>query len=186
MTTAPSRSAFALRLTRGSRWLLGLVVPLHLARDVGGKDRLQPRSWPATDDPSVRGGYRASKAGGELRGSQGKAFVPSHGKRIPAEIKNAMRKINLAMGYAMRILCACPTPNNSPNSPRNTAKESRLTTPRPSLVEQALMLPSATPLKIGSTKSRDGHSRKSPTIWNTGKGSGRPKNHGAGLNPPQR
>jgi hypothetical protein len=70
-----------------------LVVPLNVARDVGRKDRLEPVSRAAADDPSVRGGYRASKAGGELRGSQGKAIVPSHGRIIPGKIKNAMRKI---------------------------------------------------------------------------------------------
>ena len=39
-----------------------LVEPLHLARDVGGKDGLQPLSRSAADDPSVSRGYRASKA----------------------------------------------------------------------------------------------------------------------------
>ena len=91
-------------------WLRCLVVLLDLSRDVGGKDQLQPRGWAAADDPSVRGGYGASKAGGELRGSKGEAFVPSHGEIIPRKIKCAMRKINLATEYAMRILCACPTP----------------------------------------------------------------------------
>ena len=65
----------------------GLVVPLHLSRDVGGKDRLQPLTRPAADDPGVCGGYRASKAGGKLRGSQGKAFVPGHGQMLPPKKK---------------------------------------------------------------------------------------------------
>jgi len=83
-----------------------LVVPLHLARDVCGKDRLQPLSGAAADDPSVCGGYRASKAGGELRSSKGKAFVPCHGEIIAGKIKCAMRKINLATGYALRKIRA--------------------------------------------------------------------------------
>ena len=69
-----------------------LVVPLHLARDVGGKDRLEPLAGAAADDPGVCGRYRASKAGGELRGSQSKAFVPGHAWILPRENKNAMRK----------------------------------------------------------------------------------------------
>jgi hypothetical protein len=52
----------------------------------------------------VSGGYRASKAGGELRGTQGKAIVPSHGSILPRENKNAMRKSLLAIQYAMRNL----------------------------------------------------------------------------------
>jgi hypothetical protein len=74
---------------------------------VGGKDRLQPLSGAAADDPSVCGGYRASKAGGELRGSQGKAIVPSHGRSIPSENKNAMRKIKacdkIRIAYSLRM-----------------------------------------------------------------------------------
>jgi len=81
-----------------------LVQLLHLARDVGGKDRLEPVSGTAADYPSVSGGYRASKAGGELRGTQGKAIVPSHGSILPRENKNAMRKSLLAIQYAMRNL----------------------------------------------------------------------------------
>ena len=70
-----------------------LVVPLDLGGNVGGKDRLQPLAGAATDNPGVSGGYRASKAGGELRGSQSKAIVPSHRHILPRENKNAMRKI---------------------------------------------------------------------------------------------
>jgi hypothetical protein len=85
-------------------WLRLLVVLLHLSRDVGGKDGLQPRGWTTANDPSVRGGYRASKAGGELRGSKGKAFVPGHAWIIARKIKCAMRKIILARLYALRIV----------------------------------------------------------------------------------
>jgi hypothetical protein len=85
-------------------WLRLLVVLLHLSRDVGGKDGLQPRGWTTANDPSVRGGYRASKAGGELRGSKGKAFVPGHAWIIARKIKCAMRKISVAQSYAMRII----------------------------------------------------------------------------------
>lgn len=66
---------------------------LYFAGDVCCEDRLQPLSGTAANDPCVCGGYRASNAGGKLRGSQGKAIFPSHGWIIPAEIKNAMRKI---------------------------------------------------------------------------------------------
>ena len=74
-------------------WLRLLVVPLNLARDVGSKDRLQPLSGAAAANPRMRRGYRAPKAGGELRGSQGKAIGPGHGEILPRENKNAMRKI---------------------------------------------------------------------------------------------
>jgi hypothetical protein len=84
-----------------------LVVLLHLVGDVGGKDRLQPLSGAAADDPSVRGGYRASKASGELRSSKGKAFVPGHGKILPRKIKFAMRKIKacdpIRNAYSLRM-----------------------------------------------------------------------------------
>ena len=87
-----------------------LVVPLNVPRDVGGKDRLEPVSRAAADDPGVSRGYRASKAGGELRSSQGKAIVPSHGCILPRKIKNAMRKINeeiacgvLRIAYSLRM-----------------------------------------------------------------------------------
>ena len=83
-----------------------LVVLLHLARDVGGKDRLEPVSRAAADDPCVSRGYRASKAGSKLRGTQGKAFVPGHGRILPRKIKCAMRKIILATGYALRRIRA--------------------------------------------------------------------------------
>ena len=101
-------------LLANDRAALGLLVLLHLARDVGGKYGLQPLSGAAADDPSVSCGYRASKASGKSGGTQGKAFVPGHGEIIPRKIKCAMRKINLAKGYALRILCACPTPTKSP------------------------------------------------------------------------
>jgi hypothetical protein len=90
-------------------WLRLLVVPLHFACDVCRQDGLQPLSGATANDPSVSGGYRASKAGGKLRGTQGKAFVPGHGEILPQKTKCAMRKINLAFIYALRILCACPT-----------------------------------------------------------------------------
>ena len=84
-----------------------LVVPLHLARDMAGKDRLQPLSGTTTDDPSVSRGYRASKEGGELRGSQGKAIIPSHAGTLPRQNKNAMRKIKacnpIRNAYSLRM-----------------------------------------------------------------------------------
>jgi hypothetical protein len=84
-----------------------LVVPLNLARDVGGKDRLEPLSGSAAAHPSVSGGYRASKAGGELRGSQGEAFVPCHAWIIPRQRKNAMRKNKacdpIRIAYSLRM-----------------------------------------------------------------------------------
>jgi hypothetical protein len=49
-------------------------------------------------------GHRTSKVGGELRGSQGEAFVPGHGQILPLKKKCAMRKINLDTGYAMRMI----------------------------------------------------------------------------------
>jgi hypothetical protein len=73
----------------GSGWHERLVVLLHFAGDVRRKDRLQPLSRAAANDPSVGSGYRASKAGGKLRGSQGEAFVPGHGRILPP--KNKMR-----------------------------------------------------------------------------------------------
>jgi len=107
MTTAPSAPALALRLPRGGRWLLGLVVPLHCAGDVSGKDRLQPLSGAAADDPSVSGGHGASKAGGKSGSTQGKAFVPGHGRMIPGKEKCAMRKIKpcniLRNAYSLRM-----------------------------------------------------------------------------------
>lgn len=120
MTTALSTPLLA-RLPRGGRWLLGLVVHLHLARDVGGKDRLQPLSGTAANDPCVSGGYRASKASGKAGGTQGKAFVPGHVWMLPRKIKCAMRKIILVKGYAMRILCACPTPHKPPSKTQSSS-----------------------------------------------------------------
>lgn len=95
-------------------WLRLLVVPLHFAGDVSRKDGLQPLGWAAANDPSVSGGHRASKAGGKAGGTQGKTFVPGHGQIISRKIKSAMRKKILARSYALRILCACPTPTTSP------------------------------------------------------------------------
>lgn len=84
-----------------------LVVPLNLGGNVGGKDRLQPLTRAATNDPGVSRGYRASKAGGELCGSQGKAIVPSHGWILPRKNKNAMRKIKacnvIRNAYSLRM-----------------------------------------------------------------------------------
>ena len=80
---------------------------LHLTGDMGGKDGLQPRGWATANDPSVSGGYRASKAGGELRGSKGKAFVPVHARILPRKIKCAMRKIkacdSIRNAYSLRM-----------------------------------------------------------------------------------
>jgi hypothetical protein len=96
-------------------------VLLHLVGDVGGKDGLQPLRRTTATNPRMGGGHRASKAGGELRGTQGKAFVPSHGEILPAKKKNAMRKIILITSYALRKVFACPTPNNTPPSKTTTA-----------------------------------------------------------------
>ena len=106
-------AALPARLGAGHGWERCLVVLFHLLGDVGGKDRLQPLSGTAPANPCVSGGHRASKASGELRGSQGKAIVPGHGEILPRKIKCAMRKINLVKGYAMRILCAS-TNRNAP------------------------------------------------------------------------
>ena len=95
------------QLGAGHGWERCLVVLLHLARDVSRKDRLEPLSGATADDPSVRCGYRASKASGKSGGTQGKAFVPCHAWILPRKIKCAMRKINLAMGYAMRKMRPC-------------------------------------------------------------------------------
>jgi hypothetical protein len=48
-------------------------------------------------------GHRTSEDGGKACGSKCKAFVPGHGQILPPKKKNAMRKIILAMGYALRI-----------------------------------------------------------------------------------
>ena len=80
------------------------VLPLEVARNVGGKDRLEPIRWSAAANPRMGGSYRTPEACSDLSGSQSKAFVPSHGPRVIFRKKNAMRKINLASGYAMRIL----------------------------------------------------------------------------------
>ena len=93
-------------------WLRLLVVPLHFAGDVCRQDGLQPVSGAAADDPSVCGGDRASKAGGELRSSQGETFVPGHGRILPPKKKCAMRKIILATGYALRIFRVSANPTN--------------------------------------------------------------------------
>ena len=94
-------------LLANDRAALELLVLLDLSRDVCGKDGLQPLSGAAADDPSVCGGYRASKAGGELRGSKGKAFVPGHAWRVTRKNKNAMRKnkacVPICNAYSLRM-----------------------------------------------------------------------------------
>jgi hypothetical protein len=99
-------AALPARLGAGHRWMRCLVVHLHLARDVGSKDGLEPLSGTAAANPRVSGSHGAPKAGGNLRGSQGKAFVPGHGRILPRKIKCAMRKIILATGYALRRIRA--------------------------------------------------------------------------------
>lgn len=49
-------------------------------------------------------GHRTSKVGGKACGSKCKAVVPSHGEILARKKKNAMRKIILATGYALRIV----------------------------------------------------------------------------------
>ena len=90
-------------------WLRLLVLLLYFAGDVRGKDRLQPRSRAAPANPRMRGCHGTSKASGKSGSSKGKAVVPFHGRMIRGKEKCAMRKLKLAKGYALRILCACPT-----------------------------------------------------------------------------
>ena len=82
------------------------VVLLHLVGNVGGKDRLEPLSGAAAANPRMGSGHRTSEDGGKACGPKGKAFVPCHGQILAQKKKNAMRKINLATGYALRRIRA--------------------------------------------------------------------------------
>lgn len=100
-----------------------LVVPLLGCDDDGKVNGLLP-IWRATAaNPRMGSSHRTSKDGGKSCSSKSKAVVPGHGRILPPKKKNAMRKIILVTGYAMRILRACPTPNTSPTktSPTFTA-----------------------------------------------------------------
>jgi hypothetical protein len=90
-----------------------LVVPLLGCDDDGKVNGLLPVWRAAPANPRMSGGHRTSEDGGKARGSKCKAIVPSHGRILPPKKKNAMRKIILARFYALRILCACPTPTNA-------------------------------------------------------------------------
>jgi hypothetical protein len=69
----------------------------------GGKEYgLLPVWRAATANPRVRGRNRTAKDGGKACGAKGKAIVPSHAGRIHQKEKCAMRKIMLAIKYAMR------------------------------------------------------------------------------------
>lgn len=77
--------------------LLGLLY--------GGKEYgLLPVWRSATPHPRMSGRHWTSKNGGKASGSEGKAIVPSHAGRIHQKEKCAMRKIMLAIRYAMRNL----------------------------------------------------------------------------------
>jgi hypothetical protein len=79
--------------------LLGLLY--------GGKeDRLLPVWRPTSPHPRMRSSHRTSKDGGKAGGAEGETIVPSHAERIHQKEKCAMRKIILAMIYAMRIVKA--------------------------------------------------------------------------------
>lgn len=117
---------FATGCPAGSGWHERLVVLLHFAGDVCRKDGLQPRGWATANDPSVCCGYGASKASGKSGGTQGKAFVPVHGRILPRKIKCAMRKINLAFPYAMRKFFACPTPHKPPSKTQSSSTQTAL------------------------------------------------------------
>jgi hypothetical protein len=51
----------------------------------------------------MSGSHRTSEDGGKACGSKCKAVVPGHGLILPPKKKNAMRKIILVTGYALRI-----------------------------------------------------------------------------------
>ncbi len=94
MTTAPSRSALALRLPRGGRWLLGLVVPLLGGDDDGKQDRLQPdRRRASAILPLVSGGAWTAKDADKLRGGNlGKVFLEGHVRTIQQKKSVQCRK----------------------------------------------------------------------------------------------
>jgi hypothetical protein len=94
----------ALLSTAGRDCVRRFVVLLDFAGDVRRKDWLQPIGWATPANPAMRGSHGAIQNRGELRSSQGKAFVPGHGEILPPKKKCAMRKINLDTGYAMRMI----------------------------------------------------------------------------------
>ena len=65
---------------------------------------LLPLRRPAPPNPRMGSGNRTSKDSGKACGTQSKAIVPSHGRRITSKEKYAIRKSPLAKRYAMRIL----------------------------------------------------------------------------------
>ena len=101
-----SQKAPRLRREAGRGYLLRFVVLLGFTGDDRCKDRLEPRSWPTPTNPRVSGSHGTSENRGKLRGSKGKAVVPVHGRILFEKKKNAMRKIKLAVRYAMRKVFA--------------------------------------------------------------------------------
>lgn len=94
-----------------------LVVPLPCAT---GDDRkpvwlLPRRRFAPTILPFVSGGTWTTKRGDNLGGGVvSKVGVEAHGEILHRKNNSAMRKIVLATVRNADILCACPTPNNSP------------------------------------------------------------------------
>lgn len=86
----------------GIGWHERLVVPLLGGDDDGQVNVLLPVWRAAAANPRMSSGHRTSEDGGKARGSKCKAVVPGHGQILPPKKKNAMRKIILAKGYAMR------------------------------------------------------------------------------------
>ncbi len=98
-------AALNLRLTRTlpRRSMRRLVVPLLGGDDARQIDGLLPVRRAAAAYPGMSGGHWASKDGSESSSAKRKAIVPSHGRSIPGKIKYAIRKIELASIYALRI-----------------------------------------------------------------------------------
>ena len=86
-----------------------LVVLLRFSGDVCRQDRLEPLSGSAAANPRMSSSHRTSEDGGKACGSKCKAVVPSHGGILPPKKKNAMRKIILVSGYAMRRITGMTT-----------------------------------------------------------------------------
>lgn len=111
MNALPMLSSLPLALPLPTRGGSGLSCAglLCLGR-VGGKDRLEPVRRAAPTNPRRSRSHRTPQQGGELGRAEVEALLPGHGETLPEKKKNAMRKIILANRYALRILCACPTP----------------------------------------------------------------------------
>ena len=146
-----------------------LVVLLHLVGDMGGNDGLQPLSRSTAANPRMCRGHRASKASGKSGGTQGKAFVPCHGQIIPRKIKCERRKINLAKGYAMRKVFACPTPTNSQKSEPQSKPLAPPIASTSASVESSLLIAMAAskskPLRSSASGTLNGASIRLPAQW---------------------